>query len=87
MWTTSSIDFGSAFSVIYSIVTMLMDQMRIAILQADKMVLDRVRLGTFEDEEAALLHALAGDFAAHGLGGVLRVVGNGHLQTDGIRDE
>lgn len=52
--------------VLFHCHNMLVDQMRVSILQADEVILDRIRLGAFEDEETSLLDTFAGDLAAHG---------------------
>lgn len=43
----------------------LMNQMRVPILQADEMILDRIRFRAFEHEELSALHTVARDLAAH----------------------
>ncbi len=42
----------------------LMDQMRVPILQTDEVVLDRICFGAFEHEEFAAFHTVASDLAA-----------------------
>ena len=58
-------DTGSvSFLFIIQRHNILMDQMRVPILQTDEMILDRVRFGAFEHEILAALHAVARDLAA-----------------------
>ena len=57
-----------------------MDQMGIAVLQPNKVTLDRIRFGAFGGEETSTFDALAGNLAADGFGDEF---GEQHLSLHG----